>query len=80
MPVRVFSNNLPIPAVRRGVEQAVLEALGSPHGDWLVQIHEGQNSPSWFITIWGPRTFRWHREFFGIDEQNDLDGSNNESG
>ena len=74
MAVRVFSNNLPNPAVREAVQEAVLGAIGAPSGDWLVQIHENQESPSWHVTIWGPNNFHWSREFFGIEEQNHLDG------
>ena len=74
MAVRVFSNNLPKPEVRAAVQEAVLEAIGAPSGDWLVQIHENPDSPSWHVTIWGPNNFHWTREFFGIDEQNPLDG------
>ena len=74
MAVRVLSNNLPLPAVGGAVEAAVQEAIGAPTGDWMVQIHENQDSPSWHITIWGPNKFHWTREFFGIDEQNPLNG------
>jgi hypothetical protein len=74
MAVRVFSNNLPNPAVREAVQEAVLGAIGAPSGDWLVQIHENAESPSWHVTIWGPNNFRWTREYFGIEEQNPLDG------
>src|SRR5580700_5974141 len=49
MAVRVFGNNLPNPTVRAAVEDAVLAAVGAPSGDWLVQIHEKQESPSWHI-------------------------------
>ena len=74
MAVRVFSNNLPNPMVRAAVERAVLEAIGSPDGDWTVQIHERQDSPSWYVTIFGPKNFRWTQKFFGIEEQNPIDG------
>jgi hypothetical protein len=74
MAVRVFINNLPDPAVRAAVQEAVLAAIGAPGGDWRVQIHENQDSPSWHITIWGPNNFDWTREFFGIEEQNSIDG------
>ena len=74
--VRVFSNNLPNPTERAELQKAVLSAIGAPSGDWLVQIHENQNSPSWHITIWGPNHFRWTHEFFGLEEQNPLDGYN----
>jgi hypothetical protein len=74
MAVRVFSNNLPNPTVRNAVQEAVLGAIGAPSGDWLVQIHENAESPSWHVTIWGPNNFRWTREYFGIEEQNPLDG------
>lgn len=74
MAVRVFSNNLPNPTVRAQVQEAVLEAIGIPIGDWLVQIHEKQESPSWYITIWGPNNFHWSREFFGVEEQNPIGG------
>jgi hypothetical protein len=50
--VRLFSNNLANPTERAEVQEAVLSAIGAPSGDWLVQIHENQNSPSWHITIW----------------------------
>ena len=70
MAVRVFSNNLPNPTERAEVQEAVLSAIGAPSGDWLVQIHENQNSPSWHITIWGPNHFKWTQEFFGLEEQN----------
>src|SRR5579864_7939123 len=73
MAVRVFSNNLPNPATRAKVQEAVIGAIGAPSGDWTVQIHENQNSPSWHITIWGPNDFHWTREFFGPEEQNALD-------
>lgn len=73
MAVRVFSNNLPDPTVRTAVQEAVLAAIGAPSGDWTVQIHENQGSPSWHITIWGPNNFQWAREFFGPEEQNALD-------
>ncbi|MGC9945269.1 MAG: hypothetical protein ABSF64_02635 [Bryobacteraceae bacterium] len=71
MAVRV-SNNLPDPAARVALQEAVLDALGARNGDWRVQIHENQDSPSWHITIWGPNDFHWTREFFGIEEQNSL--------
>lgn len=74
MAVRIFSNNLPNPAVRAAVQQAVLGAMGTPSGDWEVQIHENQDFPSWHVTISGPNDFRWTREFFGVEEQNSLDG------
>jgi len=74
MAVRVQSNNLPIPAVRAAVQEAVLGAIGEPSGDWQVQIHEGPYSPAWQITIWGPNDFQWTREFFGPEQQNSLDG------
>jgi predicted ATPase len=74
MAVRVFSNNLPDRAVRAAVQEAVLAAMGEPGGDWLVQIHENQYSPSWHITIWGPNNFHWTRAFFGTEEQNPRDG------
>lgn len=74
MAVRVFSNNLPDPAVRTAVQQAVLGAIGTPSGDWLVQIHENPDSPSWHITIWGPNDFYWTHDFFGPEEQNSTDG------
>src|ERR1035437_2615270 len=76
MAVRVFSNNLPDPAVRAQVQRAVLGAMGSPNGDWTVQIHENADSPSWHITICGPDNFRWTKEFLGIEEQNKLDDYN----
>ena len=74
MAVRVFSNNLPNPALRDALQEAVLGAIGAPSGDWLVQIHENPESPSWHVTIWGPNNFHWTREFFGTEEQNPLDG------
>ena len=74
MAVRVFSNNLPNAAVRTAVQEAVLGAIGAPSGDWLLQIHENPESPSWHVTIWGPDNFHWTREFFGIEEQNPLNG------
>src|SRR5437016_7091884 len=74
MAARVFSNNLPNPTVRAEVQKAVQEAIGVPSGDWRVQIHENQDSPSWHITIWGPNNFQWTREFFGVEEQNASDG------
>ena len=74
MAVRVFSNNLPNPAVRDAVQEAVLGAIGAPSGDWLIQIHENPESPSWHVTIRGPNNFHWTREYFGIEEQNPLDG------
>ena len=73
MAVRVFSNNLPDPTVRAAVEEAVLGAIGAPSGDWLVQIHEKPDSPSWHITIRGPNNFQWSREFLGPEEQSALD-------
>jgi|HubBroStandDraft_1064217.scaffolds.fasta_scaffold02247_4 hypothetical protein len=73
MAVRVL-NNLADPARGAAVQEAVVEAIGAPEGDWLVQIHENQSSPSWHITISGPRGFRWTREFFGPEEQNPADG------
>jgi len=73
MAVHVFSNNLPDPTVRAAVQKAVLEALGSRGGDWSVNIRENQDSPSWHITIGGPNSFHWTREFFGVEEQNPLD-------
>jgi predicted ATPase len=73
MAIRVFNNNLPPPSVRANVERAVLEAMGAPSGDWMVQIHEKPDSPSWHITIWGPNNFHWSREFSGPEEQNDRD-------
>jgi predicted ATPase len=74
MAVRVLSNNLPDPAVRAAVQEAVLGAIGAPSGDWLVQIHENQGSPLWHITIWGPNNYLWSDKFFGIEERNSLDG------
>jgi hypothetical protein len=71
--VRVFSNNLPNPTVREEVQKAVLGAMSASSGDWTVQIHEDQNSPSWHVTIWGPNNFQWAGEFFGPEEQNPLD-------
>jgi len=74
MAVRVFSNNLPDPEQRVAVENVVLEAIGNPRGEWTVQIHENQDSPSWHVTIWGTDNFQWSQEFFGPDQQNDSDG------
>ena len=74
MAVRVSSNNLSDPAIRAAVQEAVLGAIGAPGGDWLVEIHENQYSPSWHITIRGPNDFHWTHEFFGPEEQNSLDG------
>ena len=74
MAVRVFSNNLPKPDVRAAVQEAVLGAIGAPSGDWLVEIHEAQDSPSWHVTIRGPNKFHWTREFFGMEQQNPVDG------
>ena len=73
MAVQVFSNNVREPTRRAAVQDAVLGAIGSPSGEWKVQIHENRDSPSWQITIWGPSNFQWSREFFGPDEQNELD-------
>jgi hypothetical protein len=73
MAVRVFSNNLPDPKVRAEVQKAVLGAIGAPSGNWRVQIHENQDSPSWHITVWGPNNFEWTREFLGPGEQDALD-------
>ena len=73
MAVRVLSNNLPDRA-HTAVQEVVLEAIGKRSGDWRVQIHENQNSPSWHITIWGPKDFHWTQEFFGPEEQNPSDG------
>lgn len=74
MAVRVSNNNLPNRAVGAAVQEAVLETIGALDGDWRVQIHESHDSPSWYITIWGPNDFRWTREFFGPQEQNSSDG------
>ncbi|HXM40547.1 MAG TPA: AAA family ATPase [Bryobacteraceae bacterium] len=74
MAVRVSNNNLPNRAEGAAVQEAVLGAIGAPEGDWRVQIHENPDSPSWHITILGPNEFRWTREFFGPDEQNQADG------
>ena len=76
MAVRVFSNNIPNPTARAGVQAAVLGAMGDPSGDWVVQIQENHDSWLWHITITGPNNFHWTREFSGVDEQFALDGYN----
>ena len=58
MAVRVLSDNLPNRAAGAAAQEAVLGAIGAPDGDWRVQIHEGKDSASWHITIWGPNGFR----------------------
>ncbi|MGA3078020.1 MAG: AAA family ATPase [Bryobacteraceae bacterium] len=73
MAVQVTSNNLPDPAVRAAVQEAVLGAMGTPGGDWVVEIHETKDSPAWHVTILGPH-FQSTQGFSGNEEQNPLDG------
>lgn len=72
MAVQVNVNDLPDPTVRAAVQRAVLEAMGARSGNWSVSIREYPESPAWHITIGGPNSFHWTREFFGVEEQNPL--------
>jgi predicted ATPase len=62
MPVRFVSNNLQHQAVKAAVEQAVLDAIGAPSGDWLVWIQRDQQPSALHIKIQGPK-FEWSVEY-----------------
>lgn len=71
MTIHIFSNDLPLPDVRRNVQQAVIKGVGDRRGDWIASIFAYTDKDGWRIDIKGPHGFTWQRDFCGPVEQDD---------
>jgi hypothetical protein len=67
----ILTNTIPLPDVRRQVQEAVLRGIGEriDHERWTVKIFAPADRAGYVIRIQGPNGFTWEHVFEGPDEE-----------
>jgi hypothetical protein len=67
----VLTNTIPLPDVRKQVQEAVLRGIGQriDHERWTVKIFAPADRAGYVIRIQGPNRFTWEHDFEGPGEE-----------